>query len=211
MGHDVLMTLFIDWPGGLMNSYYQLPLQDRQDYMRAFTAESYANGLLFSLPLRTSMPDDPSAGDLGMMGLFAQLHAFYKSHHTLYHGGTDIPGPATASAPNLMLNLVGLPDGSRVLHLVNHNYAAGFQVQTNVQVSFPMSQQPASVTLASPDSSSDHTVAFTYVGGQVQATVPQLVSYVAILASAPAPASGKMRPAGDVSATGRPVLRELTR
>jgi hypothetical protein len=190
-----------------------LPLQDRQDYMRAFTAECYSNGLLFSLPLRTSIWGDPSAGDLGMMGLFGQLQAFYKSHQTLYHGGTDIANAATASAPNLMLNLVALPDGSRVLHLVNHNYAAGFEIQTNVQVSFPMPQQPTSVTVASPDFSSDQSVAFTYVGGQVQATVPQLVSYVAILAStpAPAPASEKNRPAGDVSATGRPVLRELTR
>ena len=205
------MTLFIDWPGGLMNSYYQLPLQDRQDYMRAFTAESYANGILFSLPLRTSMPGDPSAGDLGMMGLFGQLCAFYKSHAALYHGGADIADPVTASVPHLMLNLVGLPDGSRVAHLVNHNYAVGFQTQTNVVVSFPMPQQPAGVTLASPDFSSDQTVAFTYSGGQVQLTVPQLVSYVAIRASAPAHASGKSRPAGDVSATGRPVLRELTR
>jgi len=78
-------------------------------------------------------------------------------------------------------------------------------------VSFPMPQQPASVKLASPDFSSDQTAAFTYTGGQVQVTVPQLVSYVAIVASAPAPASGKSRPAADVSAKGRPVLRELTR
>ena len=211
MGHDVPMTLFIDWPGGLMNSYYQLPLQDRQDYMRAFTAESYANGIMFSLPLRTSMPADPLASDLGMMGIFGQLHAFYKSHAALYHGATDISNPVTLSVQHLMLNLTGLPDGSRVLHLVNHNYAAGFQTQTNVVVSFPMPQQPASVKLASPDFSSDQTAAFTYTGGQVQVTVPQLVSYVAIVASAPAPASGKSRPAADVSAKGRPVLRELTR
>jgi hypothetical protein len=208
MGRDVLMTLFIDWPGGLMNSYFQLPLQDRQDYMRAFTAESYANGIMFSLPLRTSMPGDPLASDLGMMGIFGQLHAFYKSHQTLYHGGTDISAQTTVSAPHLMVNLVGLADGSRVMHLVNHNYAVGFQTQTNVQVSFPMPQQPASVTLASPDFSSDQAAAFTYTGGQVQVTVPQLVSYVAILASSPAHAAGKSRPAGDVSATGRPLLRE---
>ena len=211
MGRDVPMTLFIDWPGGLMNSYYQLPLQDRQDYMRSFTAESYANGIMFSLPLRTSMPADPLATDLGMMGIFGQLHAFYKSHAALYHHGTDISGQTTVSAPHLMVNLVGLPDGSRVMHLVNHNYAVGFQTQANVVVSFPMPQQPASVTLASPDFAADQTAAFTYVGGQVQVTVPQLVSYVAILASAPAHASGKSRPADDVSAKGRPVLRELTR
>ena len=45
-----------------------------------------------------------------------------------------------------------------------------------------MAQQPASVTLASPDLPSDQTVGFTYAGGQVQVTVPQLVSYVAVVA-----------------------------
>jgi hypothetical protein len=195
MGRDVPMTLFIDWPGTLMNSYYALPLQDRQDYMRSFTAESYSNGILFSWPLATSMPGDPTAGDLGMMGVFGQLRAFYKGHAILYHGGTDVSGQVTVSAPNLMLNLVGLPDGSSVLHMVNHNYAGGFQTQTNVTVSFPMPQQPSSVTLASPDLSSDQPVAFTYSGGQVQVTVPALVSYVAILASPPPTASGKKRPA----------------
>jgi hypothetical protein len=185
VGHDMLMTLFIDWPGNLMNSYYQLPLQDRQDYMRSFTAESYANGILFSWPLRTSMPGDPLASDLGMMGIFEQLQAFYKGHAVLYHGGADVSDPVSVAAPHLMVNLVGLADGSRVLHLVNHNYSGGFQTQTNVAVSFPMPQQPSGVTLASPDFSSDQVAAFTYSGGQVQVTVPQLVSYVAIVASAP--------------------------
>jgi hypothetical protein len=36
------------------------------------------------------------------------------------------------------------------------------------------------VTLASPDFLRDQPVAFTYAGGQVQLTIPQLVSYVAI-------------------------------
>jgi hypothetical protein len=188
VGHDMPMTLFIDWPGQLMNSYYQLPLQDRQDYMRSFTAECYANGILFSLPIRTSMTGDPSAGDLGMLGLFRQLRDFYKGHAALYHGGTDVGVEATVSAPNVMQNLVSFPDGSRVLHLVNHNYAGGFETQANVVVSFPMDRQPSGVTLASPDFASDQQAAFTYAGGQVQVTVPQLVSYVAVVASVSAPA-----------------------
>ena len=180
VGYDMPMTLFIDWPGQLMNTYYQLPLQDRQDYMRCFTAESYANGILFSLPLLTSMPGDPTADQLGMMGQFRQLRDFYKGHETLYHGETDTGKQAAVAVPNVMQNLVGLPDGSRVLHLVNHNYAGGFVAQTNVAVSFPMAQRPSSVTLASPDFPSDQAADFTYADGQVQVTVPQLVSYVAV-------------------------------
>jgi hypothetical protein len=180
VGHDMPMTLFIDWPGQLMTSYYQLPLQDRQDYMRSFTAESYSNGILFSLPLMTSIGGDPTADQLGMMGLFRQLRDFYKKHENLYHGGTDTGEQAAVAAPNTMQNLVAFPDGSRVLHLVNHNYAGGFVTQTNVAVSFPMPQRPSSVTLVSPDFPREQPVAFVYAGGLVQVTVPQLVSYVAV-------------------------------
>jgi hypothetical protein len=68
-----------------------------------------------------------------------------------------------------------------VLHLVNHNYSLGFQPQNYLVVTFPVPQQPSSVTLVSPDFSHDTAAAFTYSGGQVQVTVPQLVSYVAVV------------------------------
>ncbi len=205
VGHDMPMTLFIDWPGQLMTSYYQLPQQDRQDYMRSFTAECYANGILFSVPLRTSLSGDPTADNLNMIPTFRQLRDFYKRHATLYRGAADTGDQAAVSAPSLMQNLAGLPDGSRVLHLVNHNYVGGFVTQTGVTVSFPMPQQPSAVTLASPDFASDQPAGFTYAGGSVQVTVPQLVSYVAILASAPPPASGAARGRGSPAPV-RPAL-----
>lgn len=180
VGRDMPMTLFIDWPGQLMTNYYQLPLQDRQDYMRSFTAESYSNGIFFSLPLMTSIAGDPTADQLNMMGLFRQLRNFYKGHEALYQGGTDTGEEAAVSAPNVTQNSMSMPDGSRVLHLVNHNYAGGFAAQTNVAVSFPMPQRPASVSLASPDFARDQTVEFSYQGGQVQVTIPRLASYVAV-------------------------------
>jgi hypothetical protein len=36
--------------------------------------------------------------------------------------------------------------------------------------------------MVSPDNSQDTAAAFTYSGGQVQVTIPQLVSYVAVVA-----------------------------
>jgi hypothetical protein len=131
----------------------------------------------------TSLSGDPTADQLGMMPLFRQLRDFYKAHATLYHGGIGMPGPATVSAPNLMQNLVALSDGSRVLHLVNHNYAGGFAPQNNVTVSFALAHRPAHVTLVSPDNPADQSVAFTYAEGQVQLQIPQIVSYVAVTAS----------------------------
>jgi hypothetical protein len=86
------------------------------------------------------------------------------------------------SAPSLTTNLTQLSDGRTVAHLINHNYAQGFQEQDDVIVAFPLAKAPGSVTLVSPDYAADMTVAFTYSGGQVQVVVPKLVSYAAVVA-----------------------------
>jgi hypothetical protein len=52
----------------------------------------------------------------------------------------------------------------------------------NVVISFALAKAQASMTLISPDFSSDMSVAFTYSGGQVHVTIPQLISYVAAVA-----------------------------
>lgn len=180
---NVPVVLFIDWPTSVMSRYYGLPSQGRQDYIRVFTAEAYANGLYFSLPVKTSIFGDPTAASLGMIPLFEQLTSFYKAHSNLYHGAQTVTGAAvTVSASSLMKNLTTLADGSTVLHLVNHNYSLGFAPQNNIVVSFPAAQQPAAVTLVSPDLSQDTPVAFTYSGGQVRVIIPQLLCYVAVVA-----------------------------
>ena len=181
-GRTVPVSTFEDWPTGNMSRYYAMPQQDRQDFVRLFTAESYAAGVYFALPLKTSMPADPTASRLGMMPLFQQLRDFYKAHANLYRGASDVGGTVTVSAANVVENLTQVSDGSTVLHLVNHNYSGGFQTQTNVAVSFPMAAAPANVTLVSPDLAADTPVAFVYSGGNVQVTIPQLVSYVAVVA-----------------------------
>jgi hypothetical protein len=55
-----------------------------------------------------------------------------------------------------------------------------------------MPQRPSSVALASPDFPSDQPAAFTYAGGQVQVTVPRMVSYVAVHSRRPL----RLRPPG---------------
>ena len=179
---NVPVVLFIGWPDSVMSTYYGFSLPDRQNYIRMLVAEAYSNGLYFALPVKTSISTDPTATQLGMMPLFQQLTTFLKSHASLYHSAVPLTGAVTASAPNLMTNLVTLPNGSTVLHVVNHNYAGNFLPQNNVQVTFPVAQQPATVTLVSPDASGDVTIAFTWSGGQLQATIPQLVAYTAVVA-----------------------------
>jgi hypothetical protein len=119
------------------------------------------------------------------MPLFDQTAAFYEApaHAALYHNTQDLTGAVTVSTPNVATNLTQLSDGRTVAHLINHNYSRGFQEQDGVAVAFPLRAAPASVTLVSPDYAGDTSVPFTYTGGQVQVTVPRLVSYVAVVAA----------------------------
>jgi hypothetical protein len=179
---NVPVVLFIDWPTSVMSTYYGFSLSDRQNYMRMLVAEAYSNGLYFALPVKTSISTDPTATQLGMMPLFQQLTSWLKSHASLYHAAQQATGTVNVSAQHVMTNLVTLPNGITVLHLVNHNYSGNFIAQNNVAVSFPVAQKPSTVTLVSPDASSDTQIPFTWNNGQVQVTIPQLMVYTAVVA-----------------------------
>jgi hypothetical protein len=182
-GRTVLVSAFIDWPTDVMTNYLSLPNSEKQDYWRMYVPEGLAVGLRLSMHLLDTV-GDPTATQLGLMPLFDQTSAFYKApaHAALYQNAQNISGTITVSAPNVATNLTQLADGRTVAHLINHNYAKGFQAQSNVVVAFPVASSPTSVTLASPDASGDTIVPFTYSNGQVQVTVPQLVAYTAVVA-----------------------------
>lgn len=160
--------------------YWGMSEPDREDYMRMFAAEAYSNGIYPSLMLHDWTT--PTADGVGIMPLFQKLAAFYKSHEKLYHGAVDNGGAVSVSSARVIANLATIPDGRTVLHLVNHNYSKGFEQQNSVVVTFSVLQQPASVTLVSPDFTQDTPVAFTYSGGQVRVVIPQLLCYVAVVA-----------------------------
>ncbi|XXY12705.1 hypothetical protein WME88_31040 [Sorangium sp. So ce216] len=194
-GDEVPLMLFLDWPNDMMNRYYGLPLEERKDYFRIFAAEVYANGLYFALPLHTTT-DDNTATALEMMDFFARFRDFYRSHADLYHGARDLTDPvgfsfegcasaedpgACAEAKKKSHNLVRLPDGRTVLHVINHEYTAGVVEQPGVTVSFPVGRAPAKVTVASLDFEQDHEAPFSYEEGVVTAEVSALPASVAIV------------------------------
>ena len=181
-GRIVPVSTFIDWPTDLMNRYLSLPASEQQDYWRMYVPEGLAVGVNFSMFLLDSV-GDPTATQLGLMPYFQQTSAFYKvaAHKALYHNATNLLGIVTVSVSNVATNLTQLGDGRTVAHLVNHNYSAGFQAQNSVVVSFPVANTPSTVTLISPDASSDTPVPFTYANGSIQVTVPQLVAYTAVV------------------------------
>jgi hypothetical protein len=182
-GRTVLFSVFIDWPTTVMTRYLSLPSSEQQDYWRMYMPEAYAVGVHFAMHLLDTV-GDPSATQLGLMPFFEQTAAFYKmpAHAALYQSAQNLAGTVTVSTPNIATNLAQSGSGQTIAHLINHNYAKGFQTQSSVQVAFPVATAPAMVTLVSPDLTADTPVAFTYSGGQVQVTVPTLVAYTAVVA-----------------------------
>ena len=179
-GAEIPLLLFLDWPTDSMNRYYALPLAERQDYVRMVLAEAYAMGEWFAMPLATTT-DTSTATALGMMDFFGSMRAFYKGHEPLLAGARDSTASATVSTPGVSVHLTTLPDGRSVLHLINHNYAAGFVPQTGLMVTVPRGQAPTSVTLASPDLPADAGVPFTSSGGTVSVSIDTLRSSMIVV------------------------------
>jgi uncharacterized protein (TIGR03437 family) len=172
----VPVVLFIDWPTTVMDRYNALPLAERQDYWRMYAAEAYANGLFFAFHLKTTT-GEPTATQAGVMPLFKSLAAFYRAHANYYHHVT--PSAAQVSVPENVM--VAVSDQAqpqrRLVHLVNHNYQAGFVEQRDIPLAIPSATAPASVTLASPDQAQDSSLTVTYSDGLVHVVVPSLLAY----------------------------------
>ena len=174
-GRDVPLLLFLDWPTDSINRYYALAVGERQDYVRVMLAEAYAVGERFALPLATTT-DTNTATALGMMDFFASARAFYEAHADLVNGAQDSAAAVTVSAAGIASHPTTLADGRTVVHLVNHNYAAGFVPQTSVTLTLALPQAPTSVTIASFDAPADAPATFSYAAGTVSVDVGTVTS-----------------------------------
>jgi hypothetical protein len=169
------VLLFLDWPTKTMDRYYALPPAERQDYVRVALAEAYATGEWFALPLATTT-DANTATALGMLGFFQSLRAFYGRHAALLRDAAPAQVEVTVSAPHVSAWSTSLPDGREVIHLVNHNYAAGFVRQAGVTVVVARDHAPRATTIASPDLAADVKPRFRYSDGRVTVEVGTLTS-----------------------------------
>jgi hypothetical protein len=171
------VALFIDWPTPLMDRYNALPPTERQDYWRLYAAEAYANGVFFCFHLKTTT-GEPTATQAGVMPLFQNLAAFYRAHAGFYHGVLPSTANATVSVPGAMIAVTDQAQPNRrLVHIVNHQYNAGFIAQSNVTVTVDAAAAPASVTLSSPDLAQDEDVPFAWSGGKLTMTLPRLLAY----------------------------------
>jgi hypothetical protein len=179
------VSLFMD---GIWSIYDNLPPAERQDFWRIYSAEASASGTFLAFQLLTPFSSEPTATNAGVMPLFASLSAFYRAHRDLYHGVAPATVTATTTSGRVTL---GVTDQAtphrRLVHVVNHDYAAGLVPHQNVSVTVPSETAPmATALVVSPDTTPDMmTVPVTYAAGQASVVVPSLTAYDVIVLSYP--------------------------
>jgi hypothetical protein len=178
---NVPLVTFIDWPTDMMSHYYDLPLEEKKDYWRIFGAETYACGLYPAFHLKTSMEDDPTAATMGMMDFFKEYTQFYREYSHFYHGTIHTGNLVTVDSDTIAYNLMRQKSGSYLLHLVNHAYNQGIEIQEDVQVELALEKKPGKVYMVSPDFIEKKELAYVYEGGTLTLTIDQLTYYAVIV------------------------------
>jgi hypothetical protein len=173
---NVPLVMFIDWPTGMMNSYYDLPLAEKKDFWRIFAAEAYACGIYYAFHLKTSMPNEPTASAQSVLDFMKTYTAFYRDNAVWYTAMT--PTDIAVTTGDAQITATVSSSGRKYcLHLVNHNYSDGLITKTNFTVSFPVKGTPKKATLFTPDSTGTRDLPITVTGGIVKIQVDELVSY----------------------------------
>ncbi len=73
-----VVSAFLDWPGGTIERYRALPVQERRDYWRMYSSEAISNGVFLAFHLHGEL-GQPHAASLGVLETFAELGSFYRS------------------------------------------------------------------------------------------------------------------------------------
>lgn len=178
------VVLFIDWPTEMMSDYYNLPKNDKEDYWKIYTAEAYANGLFFAFHLRTSMPDDPTAEEHGMLDFLRDYPLFYRENKSFYLNNEILDNPVALSESHINTSMMLHADSGRyTIHLVNHNYETGRGMikKKDFPVSVSLDSVPKSVYMKSPDFSGYRALESTFQNGTLNITVESLEYYDVII------------------------------
>jgi hypothetical protein len=176
----VPVVVFLD---GNWSGYDGLTPGELQDYWRLYTAEAYASGLFFAFNLYSPSDSQHTATERGLMPLYNSLAAFYRAHADLYRGVVPSAG-APVALSDATVTVADQPDPAnasrvsrRIVHVVNHRYQGGIVTRAGVPLTISSSSAPATVTLASPDQTSDAPLSFSYAEGQIAVTLPSLAAY----------------------------------
>lgn len=172
------LVLFIDWPTQMMLDYESLPASEREDFWRIYVAEAYANGIFYALHLKTSIDSFATAEALGLMPFFEEYAHFYRRHSGYYHHAVLSAATVQLSAENISSSITQQESQKRMLvHLNNHNYQQKMLPVKDLQIGVPLSHEPLSVTMVSPDFNGRKILPFQYTNGVVNLQVDELQFY----------------------------------
>ena len=172
------LVMFMDWPCEMINGYYRLSAQEKMDFWRIYAAEAYACGLCFAFHLKSSMPNEPTATQSGVIGFMKDYSGFYKKNSGLYFNAENKDNLIAVDKPGIAYNLTYQADKNRyLLHLINHNYKNKAIPQTNFNVSLAMDAEPTKVTLISPDKPENESVNFSRSGSKIIFNIGSLDYY----------------------------------
>ncbi len=151
-GRKVPVVFFHDWGFGEPPfPWLAVPPADRALWMRVRGAEIYAAGGRFAFPV--TGPFGCDALKDGTLGTIAQLTRFYHEHGDLYRHAKTIATDALVTEPDLGTALALRGTSPAVLlHVINHaTRDHQLQARQNIGVDLPLTVQPDSVQVFSPD------------------------------------------------------------
>ncbi len=181
---SVPVVLFLDFPTNILNNYYNLPLNDKKDYWKINVAEAYANGLFVAFHLRTSMPDDPTAAEQGMLDFIENYSGFYKENSWFYHKNEISYLNIKSSEEGINFSSMYYSDsGKYTIHLINHNYIPGKGMipAKDFTISVNPEKMPNSVYMKSPDFKGLHKLKAEHNGNTMIIKIDSLTYYDVIV------------------------------
>jgi hypothetical protein len=179
---DVPLVLFLDWPGDIMNTYYNLSLDEKKDYWQIYAAESYACGLFFAFHLKTSIPEDPSAVKLGLFNFLKEYSQFYIKNKDVYLSTKNYTGLVKINNSKIEYNMRKKIDCSRFfLHLINHNYDTKIITQNNIKIQIEIENDINLLKLISPDHKQSLKLNFIKKNGIIEFIINELKYYNIII------------------------------
>lgn len=186
LGRDVPLIFFIDWPSS-MEWYATLSEQKKREFVKIFSADTYASGCFFAFHFRNYLQDIRTNGT---RDLIFHLIKWLQDHTDFYHDTEEHPRMQKVSTKDSMIahTLWLKQKGERaILHLINHDYTDdGIVQKKDFEVSVPVTNINSAV-LTSPNFEGESEVSFQAHSNESILQIPRLDFYdvVSIEFSAP--------------------------
>jgi len=176
LGKDVPEIFFLDWPAS-MEWYSTLPEQKKIDWIRIYSADTYAGGCFFAFHFHNYLQDFRTNGT---HELILHLIKWLKAHSDFYHDIEEHPQMKEVSTDDQIIShtLWLKSKGNKAfLHLINHDYTnSGIVQKKNFEVVVPISNIQ-SATLSSPDFNDEFELSFKQYRNGAALQIPRLDFY----------------------------------